>query len=338
MVYFVCESWLIKAEVYVTVQAMELSLILPVKNVEEEIVGILRFVQKQAGELNSELIVVDMGSTDRTVLQAVRQMKDMGLHGYVIQNGNSTASAALNTGIQKADGGYISFVFARRLYENFIPAFLETSRRTKADFVFGCTGRDEARAAERHSLSSAILHRGGSQYLKNWIQRGTAVDISAVMIRRAFLLERQIEFEESCRYGYSEEFIARCLLLSDAVVQAPVVLRRNETCELKRGKQKPAGTDIFQHVESVLRIADAVRANCAEDTELLRLVERVRVPQAVMNAVDVLLREGSDTRTVRGCLQAFGYNQLLTVDRRMDPKLRRSILMWRFSPRLYHPK
>lgn len=318
-------------------QATELSLILPVKNVEEEIVKILRFVQEQAGELDSELIVVDMGSTDRTVLQAVRQMKEMKLHGYVIQNGNSTASAALNTGIQKADGSYISFIFARRIYENFIPDFLETAKRTRADFVFGCTGREEARSAERRSLSSAILHHGGSQYLKNWIQRGAVIDISAVLIRRAFLLERQIEFEDSCRYGYSEEFIARCLLLSDAVVQAPTVLRRNETCELRRGKQKPAGTDIFQYVESVLRVAETARRYCADDVELLRLVERIRVPQAVINSVDVLLREGNDARSVRSCLQAFGYDNLLKVDRKMDPKLRRSILLWRFSPGLYHP-
>nr|WP_156990181.1 glycosyltransferase [Caproicibacter fermentans] len=336
MIYFYCRTE--KVEVYVTVKATELSLILPVKNVEEEIVGVLDFIQKQTESVSSELIVVDMGSTDRTVLQAVRRMKDMGLHGYVIQNGNSTASAALNTGIQKADGSYVSFVFARRLYENFISVYLETAKRTKADFVFGCTGREEARAAERRSLSSAILHRGGGQYLKNWVLHGSAIDISAVLIRRGFLLDRQIEFEESCRYGYSEEFIARCLLLSDSVVQAPVVLKRNEISELKRGKQKPAGTDIFQRVESVLRVADAVRTNCPGDTELLRLIERVRAPQAVMNAVDVLLREGNDIRSVRGCLQAFGYNHLLTVDRRMDPGLRKSILLWRFSPGLYRPK
>lgn len=319
-------------------QAMELSLILPVRNIEEEIVGILHFVQKQVGKLDFELIVVDMGSTDRTVLQAVRQMKNTGLHGYVIQSGSSTAAAALNTGIQKADGKYISFVFARRLYENFIPSFLETAKRTKADFVFGCASREEARVAERHALSSAILHRGGHQYLKSWISNGAAIDISAILIRRAFLTEHQVEFEEACRYGYSEEFIARCLLLSDAAVQAPVVLSRNESCELKRGKQKPAGTDIFQRVEAVLRIADAVKASCVEDADLLRLVERVRVPQVVMNAVDVLLREGNDAHSVRGCLQAFGYSHLLTVDRKMDSKLRRSILLWRFSPGLYHPK
>lgn len=319
-------------------QTTELSLILPVKNIETEIVDVLRFVQKQTAGLSLELIVVDMGSSDRTVLQAVRQMKEAGVRGFVIQNGNSTASAALNTGVQKADGDYITFVFARRLYENFIPAFLETAKRTRADFVFGCAGKEEAKAAERRSLSSAILHHGGIQYLKSWILKGSGIDISAVLIRRGFLIDRQIEFEDSCRYGYSEEFVARCLLLSDAVVQAPVVLKRNENCELKRGKQRLAGTEIFQRVEAVLRFADTVRANCPDETELLRLVERVRVPQAVMNAVDVLLREGNDARAVRNDLQVYGYNHLLTVDRRMDPKLRRSILMWRFSPKLYHPK
>lgn len=319
-------------------QASEISLILPVKNVEKELINILHFVREQMKSFSYELIVVDMGSTDRTVLQAVRQMKDMGLQGYVIQNGNTTASAALNVGIQKADGTYVTFVFARRLYDDFLPSFLETAKCTKADFVFGCTAQEEARAAERNSLSSAILHRSGDKYLKNWILNGAAVDISALLIRRRFLLDRQIEFEDSCRFGYSEEFVMKCLLLSDSVVQAPVVLRRNEPCELKRGKQKPAGTDIFQLVEAALRVANAARTSCPENPDLLRLIERVRVPRAIMSAIDVLLHEGNDVRLVRENLRAYGYDRLLKVDRKMDSKLRKRILLWRYSPAFYHPK
>ena len=318
-------------------QAAELSLILPVKNIEKEIVNILSFLGDQIGALDSELIVVDMGSSDRTVLRAVRLMKDLKLRGFVIQNGESTVSAALNTGMQKAGGEYLTFVFARRLYENFISACLETAKRTKADFAFGCADREEARAAERRALSSAVRRRGGAQYLKDSILRGTFIDISAVLIRRGFLLERQIEFEEGCRYGYSEEFVSRCLLFADAVVQAPVVLRRNDTNELRRGKLSPAGTDIFQRVEAVLRIVDAARSS-GGDAELLRLLERVRLPLAVMNAVDVLLREGSDYRFVRECLRTYGYDRMLAADRRMDPKMRRKILSWRFTPALYRAK
>lgn len=318
-------------------QATEVSLILPVKNVEEEVVTILRFLQKQIENVNAELIIVDMGSTDRTVLQTVRRIKDMGLHGCVIQNGRTSASAALNTGLHRAAGTFVSFVFARRLYEDFLPVYLETAKRTRADFVFGCANSDEARAAERRSLSSAILHRG-TRYLENWVQHGAAIDISAVLVRRNFLLGSKIEFEESCRYGYSEEFVARCLLMAENVVQAPVVLRRNATCELRRGKQKPAGTDIFQSVEAALRVANVIKDNCPSETELFRLWRRIKVPQAVMNSVDVLLREGNDARFVRGCLREYGYSQLLTVDRRMNPELKRKILLWRFTPGLYRTK
>lgn len=318
-------------------QAAELSIILPVKNIEKEIVNILPYLRDQLGALNSELIVVDMGSSDRTVLQSVRLMKDLGLHGFVIQNGDSTVSAALNTGMQKAGGDYLTFVFARRLYENFIPACLETAKRTRADFAFGCADREEVRAAERRALSSAVRRRGGAQYLEDSILHGTFIDISAVLVRRGFLLDRQIEFEEGCRYGYSEEFISRCLLLADSVVQAPVMLRRNDTNELRRGKLSPAGTDIFQRVEAVLRIVDAARS-AGGDAELLRLLERVRLPLAVINAVDVLLREGSDYRFVRECLGTYGYDRLLTVDRRMDPKTRRRILIWKLTPALYRAK
>ncbi|MFU0833734.1 MAG: Glycosyltransferase [Oscillospiraceae bacterium] len=318
-------------------QATEVSLILPVKNIEEEIVTILRFLQKQMENVNAEFIIVDMGSTDRTVLQTVHRIKDMGLRGCVIQNGRAPASAALNTGLHRASGTFVSFVFARRLYENFLPVYLDTAKRTKADFVFGCTSRSEARAAERNALSSAILHNG-TRYLENWVRHGTAVDISAVLIRRNFLLNMRIEFEESCRYGYSEEFIARCLIMAENVVQAPVVLHRNATCELHRGKQEPAGLDIFQSVQAALRVATVMKEHCPSATELIRLWERVKIPQTVINSVDVLLREGNSVRSVRSCLQESGYSQLLTVDRRMNPKLRRKILLWRFAPALYHPK
>lgn len=319
-------------------QATVLTVILPVKDIEREIVGILRFASEQIKGMDSELIVVDMGSSDRTVLQAVRLMKDLELRGFVIQNGDSTAAAALNTAVQKAGGDYLTFLFARRLYHNFISPCMETARRTQADFLFGCSDREEARMAEHRALGSAVHRRAGSQYLKDMIRKSVAIDISAVLVRREFLLDHQVDFEDSCRYGYAEEFVSRCLLHADSVVQAPVVLKQDESCELKRGKQAPAGTDIFQCVEAVRRVADLARAVCVGDTELIRLLEKVKIPQTVMSSVDVLLREGGDFRFVRSCLQDYGYDRLLTIDRRMDPKLRRRILFWRVSPALYRPK
>ena len=89
-------------------QAPELSLILPVRDIEIELPGILRSIKEQVGAAAAEWIIVDMGSEDQTVLRAVQYIKEERLQGFVIQNGKGSVSAALNTGMQKAAGEYLS--------------------------------------------------------------------------------------------------------------------------------------------------------------------------------------------------------------------------------------
>ena len=115
----------------------------------------MRSVVRQTNGIETEFILVDMGSDDGTPLECVQLIKNERLHGFVVQNGDSDVAAALNTGIQKASGTYISFVFARRLYADFLRGFFETAERTGADFVFGSSCEEDARLAERRSLSKA---------------------------------------------------------------------------------------------------------------------------------------------------------------------------------------
>ncbi len=316
-------------------QAAELSMIFPVRNVEQEIAGILSFAADQAGEINTEYIIVDMGSSDRTVFQSVRWMKLRGLHGFVVQNGESDVSSALNTGLQKAEGRYITFVFARRLYEGFLPAYLETANRSQADFVFGCFGKEEARAAERRNVSSAIRQPGGNEFLKDILRKGNGADIAAVLIRRGFLQEKSIQFHDGCSYGYAEEFLCRCFLQASSVVQAPAVLQRNMQPELKRGKQKPVGKRIFQRVEATLRVIDVVKTLYPHDTDLLQLLERNRLPAAVMSGVDVMLREGNSFQEIRSSVRDFGFDRYLVIGRQTEARLRNRIALWRTVPWLY---
>jgi len=312
-------------------------MIFPVRNVEQEIAGILSFAADQAREMNPEFIIVDMGSSDRTVFQSVRLMKLRGLHGFVIQNGESDVSSALNTGIQKAEGRYITFVFARRLYEGFLPSYLEAAKRSQADFVFGCSGKEEAKAAERRNISSAIRQPGGTEFLKDMLRKGAGADIAAVLVRHGFLQEKKILFHDGCSYGYAEEFICRCLLQASSVVQAPAVLQRNPQPELKRGKQKPVGKRIFQRTESALRVIDAVKTLCPNDAELLQLMERNRLPASVMSGVDIMLREGNSFQEVRSCLRNLGYDRFLSIGRQTEARLRNRIALWRTVPWLYRP-
>lgn len=319
-------------------QVTKLSIIVPVRNVEQEISGVLRSIAAQAAGLEAEFIVVDMGSADKTVLEAVQLIKELKLRGFVIQNGDGTVAAALNTGLQKSGGDYITFIFARRLYRDFISGYLETAVRTSADFVFGSISEEEAYAAERRLISKAIRQESGAQYLKSILNNTIHIDISAIMLRRRFLLDRQIYFFDSCSHGYAEEFVFRCLLSAENIAQSPAVIKRDTVYELKRGKQKSIGKNIFQHTDAMLRILDIIKTTRREDTELVQMFEREKLPLTVMNGIDVMLKEGAGYNSVRGYLHAAGYDKLLTVGRQTDKALKRRIMVWRAIPWMYKAK
>ena len=316
-------------------QLTELSIIIPVRNIEQEISGILRSVAAQTAELEAEFIVVDMGSSDQTVLEAVQLIKELKLRGFVIQNGDGTVSAALNTGIQKAGGDYITFIFARRLYRDFISGYLDTAVRTSADFVFGSVTEEESRSVERRLISKAIRQESSTGYVKNVIKGNLHIDISAILLRRKFIMEKQIHFFDSCSHGYAEEFVFRCLLSADIIAQSSTVIKRDAIFELKRGKQQSVGKDIFQHADAILRIIDIVKTSHRDDLELLQLLEREKLPLTIMNAVDVMLKEGMAYNTVRGYLRFAGYDKFLHISRQTDKMLKRRIKVWQIIPWIY---
>ena len=318
-------------------QAASLSILCPVRNVEHEIGGILQFAAEQTKGLATEFIVVDMGSSDRTVLQAVWLMKERGLHGFVIQNGASLVPEALNTAIQKSSGEYLCFLFARRLYSGFASPLLEAARRGQVDLVFGCEGKDEVQAAERRTISSAIRQPDGAWFLRDMLRRAISPDLAAVLIRRSFVMENGLVFAESCAYGYAEEFLDRCFLSASSVQQVPVLLVRDDTFALKRGRQGPVGWNVFQRTQAVLRVRETARLRFPNDAELMRLLQKDKLPRTVMSCVDVVLREGRSFLQVRRYLSESGYDRLLTVDGRTEKGLRRRILVWKAAPWLYRP-
>lgn len=318
-------------------QTSELSVLIPVKNLEKEIARIFSACVEQTKEVDAEYIFVDMGSSDKTVLEAVTLLKDTGLHGFVIQNGDSTVPAALNTAVQRAEGKYLIFLFARRLYSGFLTQYLQSAEHFEADAVLGCFTKDEVRAAERRAISSAIRQPSGAHLVREILRGKVGVDLAAFLVRRDFLLSKQISFDENCSFGYAGEFLLCSLLRAGRVIQSPVLLRRNESCELKRGKTGPVGYAVFQRTEAVLRIFETAAAVCGDDSELRRLLEKEAVPQTVMNSVDVVLREGVNAREVHDFLNAQGYDKLLSVDRRTNPALRRKIFFWKAFPLLYRP-
>ena len=317
------------------VRTSKLSILFPVWNLEKEIPGILRFEAEQARGVGAEFIIVDMGSEDRTVLEAVQTVKELGVPGFVIQNGRSQVPVALNTALRKAGGEYLTFLFARRLYRGFLKEYLDAAHRSGADFVYGCTAKEEIPAAERRSVSSVVRQPDGGALVRKMLSRGAVPDIADILVRREFLREQDLSFAEECAFGYAEEFVLRCLLCAGTAVQAPVLPERGGACELKRGRQGAAGKAVFQRVGAMLRVLETAKSRCGNDAELLRLLQREQIPAAVMDAVDAALREGTGYREIRAYLSGRGYDRLLAVDRRTSAALRHRILLWKIAPWMY---
>ena len=316
---------------------MDVSIIFPVRNIEQEIIPVIRHLDSQAVNFSYELIIVDMGSEDMTVVTALQVLHEKGINGCVIQNGHVPPADALNSGLQKARGKYVTFVFARRIYSQIWESYYTAAEHSEADIVFGSTSADDSRIAERISVSKVIKKKGGAEYLFSLLEGNTFVDIAALLIRRRFLLDNHLWFHEGCLFGYSDEFLYRCLLSAQEVVQAPAILQRVPKLEMSCEKAQPVGPEIFQEVEAMIRVRDLIWCEHSGETDLLEAMNFQRLPQAVMHCVDVLLLEGLPKATVERELKERSYHHLLRVGKTTGNLLRKKIRRWKHPFLLYHP-
>lgn len=318
-----------------TTPRFSLSLILPIKNAETGMKDLMHFLATQIKQLpKTELIMIDIGSTDNTVLAAVQSLHAEDLCGCVMQNGDTTVAAGLNTGLARANGTYVSFLFAHKLYKNSLPAYCQAAARTHADLIFGCwTPEAASHAAKRLPGAGPDTTDFARQLLKGSL----ALDLSAVLIRSQFLVKNGITFSEECRCGYAEEFLLRCLFMADTVYQSPVFLERGTAHELPQMPDGHSrGTAVLQKVDAMVRVLDILHTYSCGTPELMALFQEEYIPKTVLSCIDTLLNEGFRRSTIHLYLQQNGYDKLLLTGSKTDPVLRNRIFLWKACPLFYH--
>lgn len=306
----------------------EISVIIPMCNMEEEIAGLIRSAAGQVAGLSAEFLVVDMGSGDRSILRALTVIKEMKLRGCVVQNGSGTIGSAFNTGIYKAAGDYLTFLFPRRLYRDFIPEYFETAKANEADLVYGTPAEEKPRPGSSTGVETAI----------RLMQGKASLDIGALLLRRAFLLEQQVHFTEECTYGYAEEFILRALLHTDKVCQSPAKMQRDVIYELPEAKNTQVGIRCFERVEAMKRIFDVIKARHGTDEKLRECFLQQKMPDTVLSCVDLLLHEGLGYNATRGALRLKRYDRYLAPGKATGVSLRRQLATWRLVPWMYQSR
>ncbi|MBQ9046384.1 MAG: glycosyltransferase [Solobacterium sp.] len=120
---------------------MDLSVIVPIYNVEKYLTECLDSIGQAFGILEAEVILVDDGSTDRSSKIAKDYAKDHLLFHY-FRKENGGVSSARNFGVQNATGKYIAFVDGDDLLtKNIYADMFEAAERNGTDLTICHAGR-----------------------------------------------------------------------------------------------------------------------------------------------------------------------------------------------------
>lgn len=312
------------------------SVIIPTRNISTNIANIIKAVSESCVGIDVEYIIIDMNSTDATVRNALNVIKTNKLNGFVLQNGSSTVGSALNTGIYKASGKYISFVFARTLYSDFIPSYYELAEKNEADFVFASSKLSD----EEAKIMTVGLSNINGEDLAIAIARSiVTAEISAIMLRQDFIQSNNILFSEICRRGYAEQYIYKIALANpktafsdfklqkDTKNQAPIP-ESNENKELH----------ILERIDAIKEIAELVEAKFSENKKLCELFRYEKLPEVIMNCVDVLLKSNVKPSSIKTAMKIKRCDEMLEVSKNTPNRLKKKIFIWKKFPHLYKPQ
>lgn len=152
-------------------EEIDLSIILPVFNVEQFLDDCLSALLQQNSKKNFEILAINDGSTDSS-LRILKQWQSRNDCLKIINRDNGGLSAARNTGISEARGKFISFVDSDDIVDiQGIWDALDQLKKSEADYISGNFVRidvDNHRVGSPRQVSSLMVPWGRIFKRKVW--------------------------------------------------------------------------------------------------------------------------------------------------------------------------
>ena len=197
-----------------------ISIIIPCFNSEKTIIKTVESVSSQIGVNNSdyEILLINDGSTDST-LEILNRLKnnlnDVNLK-IINLTKNSGVSFARNYGIKCANGKWVQFLDSDDLLNsNALKEIISNSKQLgDCDLItYSYYTRD---LKKRDYSSSQFSNRffGKFELLKLFLSKKIDFHISALVIKREFLLDKKIQFELNKKVAEDLQFLIQCFYYS----------------------------------------------------------------------------------------------------------------------------
>lgn len=191
-----------------------ISIIVPIYNVEKYIENCLKSIVNQ-DYADFELILVDDGSTDKSVEIANNYLKDKKVNYRIINKENGGLASARNAGLKVAKGEYISFIDSDDCISNdYYLCLLKEIENKDFDFSF-CNfqfiktqviesdNNDNTKSFNRDDLMTTFLRR-----TVNFV-------VPSMLFKKEFLDKNNLYFNEELRFSEDQPFIWNVILHSN---------------------------------------------------------------------------------------------------------------------------
>ncbi|OKP00870.1 glycosyltransferase family 2 protein [Xenorhabdus eapokensis] len=185
------------------------SIIIPAFNVENFISNAINSVLNQTYN-NIEIIIINDGSTDNT-LNVIESIADENKNIMVLSQINKGISSARNFGLCKATGEYISFLDSDDTIEPiFIESMLKKNEKENSDVVFCLNKTIDKNNNIKFSKNYEDINKLAVNYMNF-----DYFDICCMLIKRSFLLDCNLTFDEKLIVGEDVLFILMCINKTD---------------------------------------------------------------------------------------------------------------------------
>ena len=227
-----------------------ISVIVPVYRTEAYIEACVRSLCAQTFR-DYEIILVDDGSPDRAAALAEDVLKQSKARYRVLRTENRGVSAARNTGLRAAEGEWVVMIDSDDVVSpDFLAAYVRMMQSAE-DCDILSTGFSVVRAANgsfETADPAAARRLSPAEAQRAFFDREIRFLLPTMLLRRSFLTENAIAFDETVRYSEDVQFIWRCLAYNRRpVLHNPAALYQY----ILHGQSTMTGSDIPKILTSI---------------------------------------------------------------------------------------
>lgn len=184
----------------------QISVVVPVYNTSKYIGNFVKSVINQTYK-DFELILVNDGSTDDSVIIAENILKESSIEYRIINKENGGQSTARNRGIEEARGKWIVLLDSDdAIQKDYLEIMYSNVENNKADVgICDINSVVDERIFEESKRTNEVEIKSGKEFFKDFILHKISIGPYSLIINKNIIQKYNLKFNEKSRY--SEEFI-----------------------------------------------------------------------------------------------------------------------------------